>query len=164
MQKGIMIDKGAIFSEDRKYRYTLTRTWFPGKSYVCFCGLNPSDADENIDDHTVTRCIRFAGSWGYGGLIMVNAFAFQSKNPNLLYTVEDPVGPQNDFWLKKVSADAGITIMAWGTKGGYMNRDKEVIKLLTNPHYLALTKEGYPRHPLYLRADLKPRKREHIND
>lgn len=157
MQKDFMIDKGAIFSDDRKYRYTLRRIWWPEKGYVCFVCLNPSIADENIDDNTVTRCIHFAGSWGYGGLMMMNLFAFRSTDPKRLYTAEDPIGWQNDFWLKEISAKAGLTIIGWGIRGGYMNRDKEVMKLLTNPHYLALTKEGYPWHPLYLKSDLKPR-------
>ena len=159
-----MIDKGAIFSNDRKYRYTLRRTWFLGKGYACFVALNPSTADETFDDPTVRRCIRFAQTWGYGGLMMMNLFALRSTDPKRLYAEKDPVGrPQNDVYLAAVSAKAGITIMAWGTRGGYMNRDKEVMKLLTNPHYLALTKEGYPKHPLYLRADLKPIKGELCN-
>lgn len=87
---------------------------------------------------------------------MMNLFAFRSTDPKRLYDELDPVGPYNDFWLKDVSAGAEITIMAWGIRGGYMDRDKEVMKLLTNPHYLALTKEGYPRHPLYLQKKLKP--------
>ncbi len=87
----------------------------------------------------------------------MNLFAFRSTDPKRLYMEEDPVGyPQNDIYLEAVSAKAGITIMAWGVRGGYMDRDKEVMKLLTNPHYLALTKERYPKHPLYLKADLKP--------
>ncbi len=160
-----MMDKGAIFSEDRKYRYVLRRTWFPGKSYACFCCLlNPSTADETIDDPTVRRCIHFAETWGYCGLVMMNLFAFRSTDPKRLYTVEDPVGPKNNSYLMMMSLHAGITIMAWGIRGGYMDRDKEVMKLLTNPHYLALTKEGYPKHPLYLRADLKPVKGDSYND
>lgn len=153
-----MIKKDALFSQDRKYRYTLTRIWIPEKSYVCFVGLNPSTADENIDDPTVRRCINFAQAWGYGGLMMMNLFAFRSTDPKQLYTEIDPVGSQNDFYLQFVSAQAGITIIAWGVKGGFHARDMAVIKLLTRPHYLTLTKDGYPGHPLYLKADLQPRK------
>lgn len=151
-----MMDKGAIFSDDRKYRYTLRRTWFPSKGYACFVCLNPSIADENIDDPTVRRCICFAGSWGYGGLVMMNLFAFRSTDAKMLYKEKDPIGPYNDFWLKDMSAGAGVTVMAWGVRGGYLSRDKEVMGLLKDPHYLALTKEEYPWHPLYLKGDLRP--------
>jgi len=35
-------------------------------------GLNPSTADENENDPTITRCINFAKSWGYGGVCVTN--------------------------------------------------------------------------------------------
>lgn len=47
-----------------------------------FIGLNPSTADESKDDPTIRRCIRFAKDWGYGGLLMMNAFAFRATDPN----------------------------------------------------------------------------------
>ena len=42
--------KDAILSEDRKYRYILSRTWDETKPAVLFIGLNPSTADEKTDD------------------------------------------------------------------------------------------------------------------
>ena len=39
------------FSEDRRYRYWLTRRWGSGPALM-FVSLNPSDADEHHDDPT----------------------------------------------------------------------------------------------------------------
>lgn len=44
------MQKSAVFSEWRKYRYSLKRIWDDQKPYVLFIGLNPSTADEESDD------------------------------------------------------------------------------------------------------------------
>ena len=51
------MEKSAILSADRKYRYVLTRIWDEAKSTVVFIGLNPSTADEETDDPTIRKCI-----------------------------------------------------------------------------------------------------------
>ena len=73
--------KDAVLSEDRKYRYLLSRNWDDTKPTVLFIGLNPSTADEKEDDPTINKCISYAKSWGYGKVLMANLFAFRSTNP-----------------------------------------------------------------------------------
>ena len=68
------IYKNATFSSCRTYRYSLSRIWDKKKKYVLFVGLNPSTADEEVDDPTIRRCINYAKNWGYGGFLMVNLF------------------------------------------------------------------------------------------
>ena len=152
----LFVESGAEFSSCRTYRYSLWRFWEKETRYVAFVGLNPSTADEHKDDPTVRRCINYAKDWGYGGLIMLNLFAHRSTDPKKLYSVNHPVGPENDFHLRSASSKAGITIAAWGNHGDYVNRANTVIKILTKPHYLKLTNAGCPGHPLYLKKDLKP--------
>lgn len=150
-----MIEKSAHFSPCRTYRYTLSRIWKPERPYVCFVCLNPSTADENRNDPTVSRCIRYAERWGFGGMYMMNLFALRSTDPKLLRNVHDPIGKDNDYHLARISGAAGITVAAWGYHGTYLDRASHVIKILSNPHYLALTKDGQPRHPLYLKSNLE---------
>jgi len=156
MSKYLLIESGAEFSPDRIHRYTLWRIWDKEKAYAAFVGLNPSTADEQRNDPTVRRCVNYAKDWGYGGLIMLNIFAYRSTDPENLYTNADPVGPDNDFHIRKVSSEAGITVAAWGNHGEFLSRGTDVKKLLSNPHCLKLTKRGCPGHPLYLRKDLQP--------
>jgi hypothetical protein len=152
-----MMEKGAIFSPGRKYRYLLSRIWKPSKGVALFVCLNPSTADANFDDPTIRRCIRFSDSWGYGGMKMVNLFALRSTDPKALYDCEDPIGPENDEYIGYESEIAAITIIAWGVHGAFMNRGEETLNSnLFDPHFLALTKDGHPRHPLYLKKDLRP--------
>jgi hypothetical protein len=51
---------GAVFSDDREYRYRLWRTWDVDKPTAAFVMLNPSTADETENDPTIRRCIGFA--------------------------------------------------------------------------------------------------------
>ena len=86
----------AKLSECRKYRYALWRTWDETKPHVMIIGLNPSTADETKDDPTITRCINFAKSWGYGGVCMANLFAYRATEPTVMKGSTDPVGTEND--------------------------------------------------------------------
>ena len=72
----------AEFSACRKYRYALWRTWDESKPYPMIIGLNPSTADENENDPTITRCINFAKSWGYGGVCVINLFVYCATVPS----------------------------------------------------------------------------------
>lgn len=151
-----MIIKTAEFSPCRTWRYSLYRIWTFKKPIVLFVCLNPSTADENMDDPTVRRCIRYAYSWGYGGMIMANIFAFRATDPKDMRSVPDPIGPKNDLYLSHLSGHTEITLMAWGNHGVYLNRQEKAYNILKNKHYLTMTNFGSPGHPLYLRKNLKP--------
>ena len=166
----------AVFSPDRVYRYTLARVWAPPptrddfvllgpwafKSWplAAFIGLNPSTADETNDDPTVRRCMRFARSWGYGGLIMLNLFAYRATLPGDMRAAKDPVGPMNDTYLIGNAKRASLVVAAWGVHGNYQNRQQNILKIFREAgitlHCLRITKEGFPGHPLYLPGHLRP--------
>ncbi len=148
--------RSAVFSRCHRYRYALARKWDLSLPSVLFIALNPSTADAQNDDATVRRCVSFARSWGFGSVIIANLFAFRSTDPSLLYRVRDPIGPRNDRWLQRLSTDTSLTIAAWGVHGQIADRADGVLPRLTNAHHLGLTKDGHPRHPLYLPAATKP--------
>ena len=150
------MEKSAILSADRKYRYVLTRIWDEAKSTVVFIGLNPSTADEETDDPTIRKCIGYAKRWGYGKLIMVNLFAFRSTDPSMLKRVEDPVGPDNGSYIQKCVSESNLVIACWGNHGKLLNRDKALMGSLPNLVCLKRNKNGTPHHPLYLSKDITP--------
>jgi hypothetical protein len=147
---------GADFSQDRLYRYGLYRIWDKSLPPAMVIGLNPSTADERLNDPTVRRCLRFAKDLGYGGLFMTNAFAFRATSPKMLQTIADPVGPDNDAWLARLSQRASIVIAAWGNHGAINGRGRQIRDLLPVLHHFGLTGSGEPKHPLYLPASSKP--------
>jgi hypothetical protein len=130
-----------------------------------FCGLNPSTADETLDDPTIRREVAFAKAWGYGRYVKVNAYGLRSTDPKGLWRVEDPRGPDNFLAIKVRCFEAmrertdGLFVACWGNN--IRERDAFALRRLLRfegitPHVLKLTKQGQPQHPLYLRADLKP--------
>lgn len=119
--------------------------------------LNPSTADAELDDPTIRRCISFAKREGCTELTVVNLFAYRSTDPKQLYKVDDPIGPQNDFYIKQAirAHDMGIVIAAWGAHPIAINRAKEILAMPEFADVLCLgtTKKGAPRHPLYVKSD-----------
>lgn len=147
----------AIFSEDRQYRYVLWRIWDNTKPLVNFIGLNPSTADETKDDPTMRRCASFAKSWGYGGFFMTNLFSFKATKPEDLKKAPDPIGKDTDKWILEIEKKVEKVIFVWGVNGIYLNRDIEIKKIITKGHFIELSKDGHPKHPLYLKGGLIPK-------
>lgn len=149
-------------TQDVAYRYTLTRLIQldfdqVSKGVVVFVMLNPSTADDQKDDPTIRRCKGFARTWGYSTLRVVNLFAARATKPADLETMPDPVGPGNDEVLVAETAIADLVVAAWGTHGGFRGRADEVLRRMDRVQWwcLGVTKNGYPRHPLYVAADKK---------
>ena len=152
------MERTTILSPCRQYRYCLWREWDKMKpSYAVFVGLNPSTADEVEDDPTIRRCVGYAKQWGFGALCMVNLFAYRATRPKVMQAHLAPEGEENDRWLVQVARDASVVVAAWGAHGSHRGRDKAVIRLLAGSlSCLAKTKDGHPRHPLYLKKTLRP--------
>lgn len=151
---------GADFSPCRSWRYRLWRIWDGRRPYCLFLMLNPSVADENVLDPTVTRCVDFARCWGFGGLYVANLFALVSTDPEALYHAPDPVGPDNNLAILEMARDAGMVVCAWGNHGALKERREAVLNMLraagVKLNYLRMNATGEPTHPLYLPGDLAP--------
>ncbi len=148
---------GAVITGD--YRYLLWREWGSNLKTVSFIMLNPSRADAQINDPTITRCINFAKSWGYGRLEVVNLFAYRTPKPSLLKRAAEPIGKDNDRYILESVNRSNRIILAWGNNGTWQQQDFYVLQLLKNHNHLycfGITKKGCPRHPLYLRSTIKP--------
>lgn len=116
-------------------------------------GLNPSTADETDNDPTVRRVISFAQREGCDALVMTNAFAFRATEPNDMKAAADPVGPENDKWLIECSNLASLVVAAWGVHGTFKGRCEQVQQLIPNLLCFGTTKDGHPKHPLYLASE-----------
>lgn len=159
LKDGFEMMGSALFSPCEIYRYRLNRVWDKAKPAIAFCMANPSVADSAILDNTVRRCLNYAISWGYGSLEVVNAFALRSTDPKGLRKINDPIGPDNDEAIISCRKEVDIMVAAWGTIAQYKNRGNQVHELLKahgGLHYLELSKNGIPKHPLYLKKNLIP--------
>lgn len=141
----------ASFSRDRRYRYSLGRSWDDGPR-VCWVLLNPSTADAREDDRTLRRCVAFARAWGAGSLEVVNLFAFVATRPAGLLCVSDAVGAANRQAVRRALGRADWVIAGWGNVpvalAGAARRTAH--SLPGQVWCLGLTGNGHPRHPLYV--------------
>lgn len=146
--------RDALFSPCGHYRYRLTRVW-DDRPPLVFVMLNPSRADAEIDDPTMRRCIGFAERLGFGGMTALNLFAWRTPYPPDLRAVADPVGPDNDMHLMDAMRSGRTIVAAWGVHGALAGRDRMFRALAWEVgaplSCLGITKDGHPRHPLYLR-------------
>lgn len=150
-----MMPIGAIFSEDRKYRYALSRIWDTEKQKIQFVGLNPSTASEYDNDATIKKLLKITRHNGFGGFYMTNLFGIVSKDPKVLLNHPDPIG-DNDKYLVHFK-DVVAVVFCWGNfKEAYANRNgssraEEVIDMFPPHlrHCLLKNKSGSPKHPLY---------------
>jgi hypothetical protein len=152
----------ATYSDCECYRYELTRIWDDNAPRLAFVMLNPSKATEQHNDPTVERCERRARALGFGAFRVTNIFAWRDKDPRALRRAADPIGPANDASLLAAADWADQIIAAWGTHGAHLGRGSQVAELLRQTakplHILGLTKDGHPRHPLYVAYDQHPRR------
>ncbi len=156
---GVLLN-AAIFDSARTHRFSLMRRRESGAGDCLFIMLNPSTADENILDPTVTRCRNFAYGWGYNRFYVANIFSLRSTDPEELYKHPAPNHAHNDQILRAMTNHADMVVCAWGVHGAHQGRGKQVEAMLRAAdrklYVLGLNKDGSPKHPLYLRGNLTP--------
>jgi hypothetical protein len=161
------LHRTALFPDDEHcgavicgpYRYRLWRTWDTSHPSLLWILLNPSTADGAQDDPTLRRLVAFSRSFGFGGLSVVNLFAWRATSPQALLSVADPIGPDNDGFIGEAAAQAPQIVVAWGNQGTYQQRDQQVLALLSSMPLFCLgtTIESNPVHPLYQKRNVELR-------
>ncbi|MDP3949523.1 DUF1643 domain-containing protein [Microbacterium sp.] len=129
---------------------------------VCF-GINPSTAVPNAPDRTVGRVIRFAAANGFDSWTMLNVYPQISTDPTGMHLQHDPdLKAQNEHHIARMVEGRPTLLAAWGvlvTSRPYLRSLlADILKITTaaGAQWVSLgepTKDGHPRHPLYLSAD-----------
>jgi hypothetical protein len=151
----------AYVSECGKYRYVLSRVWHDELPPLLFIMLNPSTADAHADDPTIRRCVGFARRNDFGGIHVVNLFAYRATDPRVLSTLgrDFVVGPDNDriidVFVRETLQKHGAVVAAWGAHArSRPSRVAEVLEIVERHdavvHCLRQLSDGTPAHPLML--------------
>lgn len=145
--------RGAKLSRCGAYRYHLWREWDQSRPRLLLLMLNPSLADHQRDDHTITKSIAIARHLGCGRLDVGNLAALRTPHPAVLKKSADPVGPGNDRHLARMLREADLVICAWGANAAALpERVAAVARLVRRAgvatYALKLTNDGHPSHPL----------------
>lgn len=151
-----------IIYESLIYRYWLYREWHARLPVLGIIGLNPSTADEKLNDPTIRKEIGFVERWGYGAILKLNLYAYRATNPTELFKAmkrgENVVGGRRNHFdaLGLYCRDFRVEniLAAWGARGG--DRGLRVARRIGKPlSCLARNKDGSPVHPLYIPYDRK---------
>lgn len=162
----------AEFDEGRTYRYCLRRFLvapdplieldLDKRAAALFIMLNPSIADDEDDDPTVSACKDFVRLWGLEDLVIVNLFARVGTDPRSLIGRPDIVGPKNDAYLEKEIRRANMVVCAWGQNASKIDptrapKVKAMVRALAPGKSFALhvNQDGSPKHPLYIKRTTK---------
>jgi hypothetical protein len=145
--------------KDDTLRYVLKKA---GNKTLYVIGLNTSTADESEPDPTVGKAMKIAAAQGYDGFVMFNLYPLRETEPSKL-----PESDERKLVEKNIAAIqkelGGVTkptiLAAWGAnieKRGYLGECLRKIVQLTAvqgatwQHFGDLTKDGHPRHLLYV--------------
>lgn len=150
----------AVYSPCERYRYALTRRWSEDSPRLLYIMLNPSTATEVSNDPTIERCERRARHLGYGAFRVANLFALRETSPIRLRQARHPVGPDNLEEIAKALDWTDDVLCAWGIHGANQGQDAVTSGLLSECGKpvlaLGVSKDGHPRHPLYLPYAARP--------
>jgi hypothetical protein len=115
----------AVFNRERSHRYWLIRIWDRARPLLVVVMFNPSDADDERNDPTISALIHFATMWGYGGLLVINLHSHVSSQPSAIRRlqaddVETCPYPNVVAWKEAIgyARDQHLPILlAWGNLG-----------------------------------------------
>lgn len=144
---------GAYISDCGLFRYSLWRIWdMTGElPRILWVMLNPSWADASTNDRTVLAIMDFSKRWGFGGLEIVNLYAYRTESPAKLKAEGFPIGPQNDWYIKNITDRCSTVVAAWGGNA-QPERADHVRRIVDKPmHFLKINADGTPQHPLYVK-------------
>jgi len=127
--------------------------------------LNPSTATDTEDDATIRSLTSIAERNGYEAITVTNVSPYRATHPMDLVAAYQRDGidifarERNDEAIATMLAEVGRVCCAWGANVNrhpdLESRASEIVRMISTyteegPFCMHVTKEGHPRHPLYL--------------
>jgi hypothetical protein len=151
----------ARFSVCGKYRLWLSREWQedkdgPPTKVALWIGMNPSTAEDTVDDPTIRREIAFTRRLGCECYMKFNVMDYRATDPKkLLAPSVEPRSPGNLDLILSYAKHSDFVIAAWGALPKRLRHYANETQLALQDAGIRLfclgrTKDGSPRHPLYI--------------
>lgn len=156
-------DGRCIISECGTYRYLLERLLNHEGIVVAFLGVNPSKAEKDVPDQTDRKWREFGRRMGARAVVYGNPYAFRATDVRELAAAPDPIGPDNDKFLRAILAEADVVVPCWGSRNKIPKRlhdrlvvVRRMLRECGKPIWIfGLSKSGDPLHPLMLAYETK---------
>lgn len=145
-------------NENNSARFTLGKL---GKKNLFTIGINPSTAEPNNLDRTVSKVEKLANKHGYDGWMMLNVYPQRATNPNDLHDILDKTLHHQNLEAIRTLVGENHDFDIWAAWGNLIHKRPYLIDAIKDiaqelghdkkwMHFHDLTKVGHPRHPLYL--------------
>ena len=95
-------------------RYRLGRFWGDGR-VACIVGLNPSIADDTLDDPTNRRLVGLLDAQDFQGYVLVNLIPESTPYPERLGTYQRRLSAKNQAVIMQTAAHVDAVIWLGGT-------------------------------------------------
>jgi hypothetical protein len=144
------------------HRYWLARVWDLSKPRYTFIGTNPSTADADKDDHTITKEVEFATRWGGGQILKVNLDPYRATDWKQIVPAAG-LALSTQASVLSHALEGAYVVCAWGNIAVKAVGKETIAGALSLLHARrhrmlgqtlyrigGLTKNGQPAHPLRL--------------
>ena len=157
--------RGARLSPCGTYRWTCSRQW-DCRPVLLVCMFNPSEANADIDDPTISLVCHIAAHNGFCGIMVVNGIPLKSSVPTPAVRMVN-WDKRNDWYqrdalhsniaeIQREAGRAAAVLLAWGALADrcpdWFDLVIEEIECAVQPgtpiYCLGKTAGGYPKHPL----------------
>ncbi len=142
-----IITQNGKYSDGSANRSILTVTWDSNNTRTAVAiGINPSKANDNRSDKTLTTLGRFLAANGYKEFKMLNIFeSYSTKQNGINQTTLTDFATYNDEFQ---NADA--IFIVWGVSNKYKSQKSQIIKFLEtyrNKLFCLKKDDRFPLHP-----------------
>ena len=146
--KMVVHTENGVYKNGGSHRSILTVCWDGhGQRKAVAIGINPSKANDQRSDNTITRLARYLDMYGFCQFKMLNLYeSYSTDQKGIIKTSE------TDFSLyEKEFADADAIFIVWGLSSQYIEQKKAAIQILakySEKLYCLKNQTGrFPIHP-----------------
>lgn len=151
----------AIFSDDKKHRYWLKKTWDESKPHACVIMFNPHFSDCLRADNTTNKIMNYLlgiEDKDYGGIYFMNLYSIMTSNKDTVKNdFKTKIPKECNEYLRKAIEGSQDIFLAWGVNEDNEKRIKRVKEIIDHviPHkkiyriYVEVKGESKPYHPAY---------------
>jgi hypothetical protein len=132
----------------------LSRFWEEGP-IACVIGLNPSTADDRLDDPTNRRLIGLLKAQSFGGYWLINLIPESTPYPDRLGKHTRRLSNKNQSVIHETVTNTDAVILAWGAGADRCPFRYGLVEGFIDPLCFGVTRHGEPKHPLYLPSHTK---------
>jgi len=154
-----MTSRLAVFSPCGRYRYWLRRNLTGGNgSHVLWIMMNPSRADQTVNDPTTTLTTGISARHGYDVHGVINLSALIEPNSANLSAEAGHSDEANMMAIERALSwtlrHRGDIVIAWGANRHLKSREAALLARLRRRRLLCLGRnaDGSPRFPKYIPA------------